>query len=98
MGTSWLGNNLNAPAISISPLKVAHDGFRLNVKIAEHFVAAPSSNETNCVSVNVHTQQGHCPPPARSDRAEMSFARKPSDGPRAVLAVRGIVVMSVGAL
>ena len=38
---------------------VTHDGFGLDVEIAQHFVGAPASNKPNDVCVNAGAQEGH---------------------------------------
>jgi hypothetical protein len=40
--------------------KVAHNRLGLKVKVPEHFVRAPASNEADDVGVNVGKEKGHC--------------------------------------
>ena len=40
--------------------KVAHDGFRLDMEVAKHFVRAPSSKEADTVSVHIGAKESHC--------------------------------------
>ena len=39
--------------------KVLHDGCSLDMKIPEHFVAAPTANELDFVRVNVGAKESH---------------------------------------
>jgi hypothetical protein len=38
-----------------------HDGLRLHVQVAEHFVGPPSANKADDVGIDLGTQQSHCP-------------------------------------
>ena len=41
--------------------KVAHDGLRLKVKIAKHFIRVPATDEVDDISINVSKGKGHHP-------------------------------------
>ena len=40
--------------------KMTHDGFGLDMEVAEHFVGAPAAKKSNAVRVNIGAKEGHC--------------------------------------
>jgi hypothetical protein len=51
--------------------KVAHDGLRLKVKIAKHFIRAPATDEADDVSINVSKEKGHRPSSSKGLRSDI---------------------------
>lgn len=56
------------PLLEHAAREVPHDGGSLNMQVAEHFIRAPASKETDVVSVNLCAQQRHgaCSPQGAS--------------------------------
>jgi hypothetical protein len=51
-----VGEQSERPADKHAACKIPHDGFGLDVQVTEHFVAAPATEETDDVGVNLCTQ------------------------------------------
>jgi hypothetical protein len=50
-----------------------HDGLRLHVQVAEHFVGPPSANEADDVGIDLGTQQGHGPCSTQRARTDVRW-------------------------
>jgi hypothetical protein len=61
IGDILAGKKIIVATLEHEACKVAHDGLDLEVKVLEHFVGIPASNEVDYVSVNVSKEEGHGP-------------------------------------
>ncbi len=39
--------------------KIAHDGFGLDMEVAQHLIGAPASDQSDDVGINLGTKKGH---------------------------------------
>ena len=41
--------------------KISHDGRSMDMKVAQHGIGAPASDEADNIRVHARVEEGHCP-------------------------------------